>query len=87
MSAAIVQTRRFARQFKSLPADAAAEVSQAVQRVVKNPEAGALQKVDLAALRVFRFELSGRPYLLGYTQGAALRLIHLDADVLRAGSN
>ena len=87
MSAAIVQTRRFARQFKSLPLDAAAQVSGAVARVAKNPEAGALQNVDLAALRVLRFEVSGSAYLLGYTQGANLRLVHLDADVQRSGSN
>ncbi len=80
MSAAVYQTRRFARHYKSLQPGAVPDVDAAVDAVAANPKAGAPQLVDLGALHVLRFACQGEPWLLGYTVSPSIRLIHLASD-------
>ena len=73
------QTRRFARQYKKLHNNTAADVDSAVEDVIINPEVGERKKGDLAALRVHKFHSGGLLYLLGYTLDESVRLIYLEA--------
>ena len=79
MSFQAVQTRRFARQYKKLHDNVAADVDAAVGAVTNSPLIGDKKKGDLAALYVFRFRSQGQLYLLGYTIGEELKLIYLEA--------
>jgi len=74
-----VQTRRFARQYKKLHDNTAADVDAAVSAVVLSPNIGDKKKGDLAALYVYKFRSHGQLYLLGYTVGEALKLLYLEA--------
>ena len=78
MTWAVLQTRRFSRQYKKLH-DNTADVDSAVDEVRQNPEIGERKKGDLAALRVFKFRSGGQLYLLGYTLDEGVRLIYLEA--------
>ena len=75
----VVQTRRFARQYKKLQDNIVADVDQAVAGVAANPESGEREKGDLAALRVVKFRSQGQLYLLGYTVEDTVRLVYLEA--------
>jgi len=75
----VVQTRRFARQYKKLHDNIAADVDQAVVAVAAAPESGERKKGDLAALRVVKFRSQGQLYLLGYTLDDVVRLVYLEA--------
>jgi mRNA interferase RelE/StbE len=75
----VAQTRRFARQYKKLHDNVAADVDNAVGEVAANPELGERKKGNLAALRVVKFRSQGQLYLLGYTVEDAVRLIYLEA--------
>lgn len=75
----VVQTRRFARQYKKLHDNVAADVDQAVAAVAADLESGERKKGDLAALRVVRFRSQGQLYLLGYTLESGVRLVYLEA--------
>jgi mRNA-degrading endonuclease RelE of RelBE toxin-antitoxin system len=75
----VAQTRRFARQYKKLHDNVAADVDNAVADVATNPEMGERKKGDLAALRVVKFRSQGQLYLLGYTVEDAVRLVYLEA--------
>ena len=79
MSHAVVQTRRFDRQYKKLHDNIAADVDEAVSVVAYNPNVGERKKGDLAALRVFKFRSLGQLYLLGYTVDEAVCLVYLEA--------
>jgi hypothetical protein len=79
MTYEVKQTRRFARQYKKLHDNVAADVDQAVITVSLKPSIGDKKKGDLAHLRVFKFKSQGQLYLLGYTQDEELRLIYLEA--------
>lgn len=59
MSYAVVQTRRFGRQYKKLHDNVAANVDEAVSVMAHNPDVGERKKGDLAALRVFNSAASG----------------------------
>jgi len=76
---AIVQTRRFARAYKRLHANVAAEVDDAVVSIAADPQVGNRKKGDLATLRVYKFRAVGQLYLLGYTVDEGVRLIYLEA--------
>ena len=78
MTGAVLQTRRFSRQYKKLH-DNTADVDSAVDEVRQNPEIGERKKGDLAALRVYKFRSAGQMYLLGYTLDESVRLIYLEA--------
>jgi len=76
---AVRQTRRFARQYKKLHDNVAANVDAAVEAIAENPDAGKRKKGDLAELFVFKFRSQGQLYLLGYTIDNGVRLIYLEA--------
>lgn len=75
----IRQTRRFARTYKKLHDNVAAEVNAAVEDVAKDPDIGEKKKGDLAALWVYKFRCLGQLYLLGYTRDDGLRLVFLES--------
>ena len=79
MTWAVLQTRRFSRQYKKLHDNTAADVDSAVDEVRQNPEIGERKKGDLAALRVYKFRSAGQMYLLGHTLDESVRLIYLEA--------
>jgi len=64
MSYQAVQTRRFARQYKKLHDNVAADVDAAVSTVETSPKIGDQKKGDLAALYVYKFRSQGQLYLL-----------------------
>lgn len=79
MSYEIQQTRRFARQYKKLHDNVAADVDAVVAEVGKQPNIGERKKGDLANLYVYKFRSQGQLYLLGYTIEEELRLVYLEA--------
>ena len=79
MTWSVLQTRRFARQYKKLHDNTAANVDAAIEQVAQNPELGDRKKGDLTALRVFKFHSAGQLYLLGYTLDEGVCLVYLEA--------
>ena len=79
MTWSVQQTRRFARQYKKLHDNTAADVDAAVDELAQNPEIGERKKGDLAALRVVKFRSAEQLYLLGYTLDEGVRLVYLEA--------
>lgn len=79
MSWGVRQTRRFARVYKKLHANVAAEVDAAVEVVAQNPDIGERNKGDLSELWVYKFRCLGALYLLGYTRDDGVRLVYLEA--------
>jgi mRNA interferase RelE/StbE len=79
MSYGVRQTRRFARQYKKLHNNIAADVDTAVEEVAATPSIGEHKKGDLADLLVHKFRSQGQLYLLGYTLDDEVRLVYLEA--------
>lgn len=79
MSYAVEQTRRFARQYKKLHDNVAADVDNAVELVADKPSIGERKKGDLADLLVYKFRSQGQLYLLGYTLDEGVQLVYLEA--------
>ncbi len=79
MSFDVQQTRRFARQYKKLHDNVAADVDTAVAQVADDPKIGERKKGDLAELFVHKFRSQGQLYLLGYTLDEDIRLVYLEA--------
>ena len=79
MSWEVRQTRRFARAYKKLHENVAADADGAVVAVVADPDIGERKKGDLAALWVYKFRSQNQLYLLGYSRDDGLRLIYLEA--------
>ena len=79
MAHSVIQTRRFARQYKKLNDNTAKDVDVAVGIVSKKPAVGERKKGDLASLLVFKFKSNGQIYLLGYSLDDGLRLIYLES--------
>ena len=79
MSWEVRQTRRFARAYKKLHPNVAADVDAAVDTVAADPDLGERKKGDLAALWVYQFRSQNQLYLLGYSRDDGLRLIYLEA--------
>jgi len=79
MSYGVRQTRRFARQYKKLHDNIAADVDSAVEEIAANPNVGERKKGDLADLLVHKFRSQGQLYLLGYTLDNEVRLVYLEA--------
>jgi mRNA-degrading endonuclease RelE of RelBE toxin-antitoxin system len=75
----VAQTRRFARQYKKLQDNIAADVDAAVAVVASTPEIGERKQGDLAQLRVYKFRSQNQLYLLGYSLDEGVRLIYLEA--------
>ena len=79
MAHSVIQTRRFARQYKKLNDKIAKDVDGAVVIVSNTPSIGERKKADLAALLVYKFKSNGQLYVLGYSLDDGLRLIYLEA--------
>lgn len=79
MSYGLQQTRRFARAYKKLHDNVAADVDSATEVVAADPSVGERKKGDLAQLLVYKFRIQGQLYLLGYTVDDAVRLVYLEA--------
>lgn len=79
MTFEVRQTRRFARQYKKLHDNVAADVDTAVAEVAADPAIGERKKGDLAELRVWKFRSQGQLYLLGYSVDDDVRLVYLEA--------
>ena len=79
MSYTVEQTRRFARQYKKLHDNVAADVDEAVVVVSGQPSIGERKKGDLADLFVYKFRSQGQLYLLGYTLDEGVQLVYLEA--------
>ncbi|MBU6143642.1 MAG: type II toxin-antitoxin system RelE/ParE family toxin [Betaproteobacteria bacterium] len=73
------QTRRFARAYKKLQDNIAADVDQAAQTVANDPGIGERKKGDLAKLYVYKFRSQDQLYLLGYTVDHEIRLVYLES--------
>lgn len=80
MSDGLKQTRRFARAYKKLHDNVAADVDIAIGIIAATPGVGEQKKGDLAELRVYKFRSQNQPYLLGYTVDDNVRLIYLEAE-------
>ena len=79
MSWEVRQTRRFARAYKKLHDNLAADVDTAIATVAANPDIGERKRGDLAALWVYKFRSQGQLYLLGYSRDDGLCLVYLEA--------
>lgn len=72
------QTRRFARAYKKLHDNVAADVDAATEVVAADPAIGERKKGDLADLLVYKFRSQNQLYLLGYTVDDDVRLVYLE---------
>ena len=79
MSYSLRQTRRFARAYKKLHDNVAADVDEATRVVAADPTVGERKKGDLAELFVYKFHSQNQLYLLGYTVDDEVRLVYLEA--------
>ena len=79
MSYTLRQTRRFARAYKKLHDNLAADVDAATDVVASNPDIGERKKGDLADLLVYKFRSQSQLYLLGYTVDIDVQLVYLEA--------
>ena len=74
----VLQTRRFARQYKKLHDNIATDVDAAIKAIAGKPTIGECKKGDLADLLVYKFRSQGQLYLLGYTLDQGVHLIYLE---------
>lgn len=79
MTYQVKQTRRFARQYKKLHDNIAADVDDAVNQIALTPTIGERKKGDLADLLVYKFHSQSQMFLLGYSVDDGLRLVYLEA--------
>ncbi|SNX29388.1 ParE-like toxin of type II toxin-antitoxin system [Polynucleobacter meluiroseus] len=79
MAYSILQTRRFARQYKKLNDKTAKDVDEAVILICDAPRVGEKKKGDLSSLIVYKFKSHGQQLLLGYSLDDGLRLTYLEA--------
>jgi len=75
----VMQTRRFARQYKKLHKNTMSDIDDAVEVVSQNPKNGTRKKGDLSALYVYKIMSYGQEYLLGYTVDEEVKLVYLEA--------
>lgn len=78
MAYAVIQMRRFSRQYKKLNDKIAKDVNEAVVKISLSPSIGERKKGDLSKLWVFKFRNNNQLFLLGYSVDDVLRLIYLD---------
>ena len=79
MSYALKQTRRFARAYKKLHDNVAADVDTATGVVAADPSIGERKRGDLVELFVYKFHSQNQLYLLGYTVDDEVQLVYLEA--------
>jgi len=63
----INQTNRFKKAYKKLHSNQLKEVNEAIAEVIKNPNIGEQKRGNLSWLRVYKFNVLGQLYLLGYS--------------------
>ena len=63
----IEYTNRFKKAYKRLHSNQLADINNAIEAVIKNPEIGERKTGDLSRLWVYKFKMLGRLTLLGYT--------------------
>ncbi len=63
----ILQTNAFSRAVKRLHKSEKAMLDRAVKTIVEEPESGDLKIGDLSGVRVYKFKVSTKQYLLGYS--------------------
>ena len=63
----INQTNSFKKVYKKLHSNQLKEVNKAIEEVIKNPKIGEQKKGNLSWLRVYKFNVLGQLYLLGYS--------------------
>ena len=78
MAYELKQTRRFARAYKKLQDNVAADVDKVSRRVARDPFIGEQKRGDLAALFVYKFRSQNQLYLMGYTIDQGVRLVYLE---------
>ena len=77
MAHSVIQTRRFARQYKKLDDNAAKDVDHAVGIISKKPSIGQRKKGDLATLLVYKFKCNDQLTLLAYEYDPKTRMLLL----------
>jgi hypothetical protein len=78
MAYELKQTRRFARAYKKLQDNVAADVDKISRRVARDPFIGEQKRGDLANLFVYKFRSQNQLYLMGYTIDQGVRLVYLE---------
>lgn len=73
----VVQSAAFRRAYKRLHPNQKADVDDAVQIIVGNPESGEAKKGDLAGVFVYKFKCVGQLMLLAYEYDPTTRLLLL----------
>lgn len=79
MAYAVIQMRRFTRQYKKLNDKTTKDVDDAVVKISETPYIGERKKGDLSQLWVFKFKSDRQLYLLGYSIDDGLRLVYLES--------
>jgi mRNA interferase RelE/StbE len=73
----VIQSATFRRAYKRLHQNQKANVDDAVQAIVGNPEIGEAKKGDLAGVFVYKFQCVGQLMLLAYEYDPTTRLLLL----------
>ena len=74
----INQTNRFKKAYKKLHSNQLAEVNEAIETIIKNPNAGEQKKGNLSWLRVYKFFVLRQLTLLGYSvEGNTLTFVDI----------
>jgi len=73
----VIQSAAFHRAYKRLHPNQKADVDDAVQAVVGNPEIGEARKGDLAGVFVYKFQCVSQLMLLAYEYDPTTRLLLL----------
>ena len=63
----VVQTGTFSRTIKKLHRTDKTAVNQAIRKIAANTSIGAMKKGALAGVRVHKFKVADKQYLLAYT--------------------
>ena len=63
----VVQTSTFSRALKRLRKNQKADLDEAIKVLLNSPLVGEKKRGDLAYLRVYKFNMSRQPTLLGYS--------------------
>ncbi len=69
------QTPRFSRLYKKLGKRQLIALHEAMDQVIKDPNAGQQKVGDLSELFVFKYKLGSEEWLLGYTINASKKVI------------
>ena len=69
------QTPRFSRLYKKLGKRQLIALHEAMDQVIKDPNAGQQKVGDLSELFVFKYKLGSEEWLLGYTINASKNVI------------